>query len=220
MAASVLTTLAGIANAATISDPNIFNHGTAATTASSSEYNSGDAPSNAVDLSGNQFFFNDGQPGGSHETLSITNFSAPAGIDYFRFYDTEEYEQGRLAKTVSIYTSTSVTSSTDPADYTLLGTFSLATMTGAANTNGLTYTTASYAGTSNGVYDYYDQLRVGGITSTTKSVLFDFGPTPGIGYGFTEIQAFNVPEPSTYALMIGGLAFLGFCVHRKNVSVK
>jgi hypothetical protein len=28
-----------------------------------------------------------------------------------------------------------------------------------------------------------------------------------------------VPEPSTYALMIGGLAFLGFCVRRKNRMV-
>ena len=220
LAAAVLTTLAGISHAATISDPNIFNPGSSPATAnSSSEYNSGDAPSNAVDLGGAQFFFNDGQAGGTHETLSLTNFSDPEGINLIRFYDTEEYEQGRLAKTVSIYTSTSVQTSTMSSDYTFLGTFNLATMTGAANTNGLTYTTPSYAGTSNRSFDYYDQIPVN-ITSSTKSILLDFGPTPGIGYGFTEIQGFSVPEPSTYAMMLASLTFLGFCIRRKGALIK
>ena len=34
-----------------------------------------------------------------------------------------------------------------------------------------------------------------------------------------EVDFKAVPEPSTYALMIGGLAFLGYCVRRKNRMV-
>ena len=34
-----------------------------------------------------------------------------------------------------------------------------------------------------------------------------------------EVDFKEVPEPSTYALMIGGLAFLGYCVRRKNRMV-
>jgi hypothetical protein len=34
-----------------------------------------------------------------------------------------------------------------------------------------------------------------------------------------EIEFAAVPEPSTYALMIGGLAFLGFCVRRKSQKI-
>jgi len=217
LAASFLMALIGTGRAASISDPNIFNPGSdPATAVSSSEYNSGDAPSNAVDLGGNQFFFNDGQAGGTHETLSLTNFSDPDGIGTLRFYDTEEYEQGRLAQTVSIYTSTTVESSTSAADYTFLGTYTLPTVANEPGTNGLTYTTASYAGTSNGSFDYYDDLTGLDIASDTKSILLDFGPTPGIGYGFTEIQGFApTPEPSTYAMMLGGLVLLGFCVRRK-----
>jgi hypothetical protein len=197
----------GLVHAASVSDPNIFNPGAApATAVSTSEYSGGDAPSNAVDLTGNgQFFFGDGQAG--DQTLSLTDFSAPSGIDTIRFFDTEEYEQGRLAQSVSIYTSTGATSSTSTADYTFLGTFSLPTISNAAGTNGLTYATPSYAGTSNGKYDYYDDVTDLGIGADTKSILFDFGTSPGIGYGFSEIEGFAAaPEPSTYALMGLGLA--------------
>jgi hypothetical protein len=34
-----------------------------------------------------------------------------------------------------------------------------------------------------------------------------------------ELQAGAVPEPSTYAMMLGGLALLGFCVRRKTALV-
>jgi hypothetical protein len=38
------------------------------------------------------------------------------------------------------------------------------------------------------------------------------------GAGFlNDIVVREVPEPSTYALMLGGLAFLGFCIRRKTV---
>jgi hypothetical protein len=38
--------------------------------------------------------------------------------------------------------------------------------------------------------------------------------------GVAEMQVVQTPEPSTYALMLGGLAFLAFCVRRKNSAVK
>jgi hypothetical protein len=214
--AAVLVSLTVSARAASVTATNIFNTGSfQATATSSSEYNGGDGPQNAVDLNGyNQLFFNDGQAG--NETLSLTNFSDPSGIDTLRFYDTEEYEAGRLAGSVTIYTSTSVETSTSSADYTLLGNFALPTMSNSAVTNGHSYTTASYAGT-NGVYDYYDDLTGLGIGSNVKSILLDFGPTPGIGYGFSEIQGFAAtPEPSTYALIgLGLLALLAIGKFRK-----
>lgn len=207
--------------AANVSDPNIFNPGAApATAVSTSEYNGGDAPTNTVDLNGyGQFFFSDGQSFGTDLTLSLSNFSAPSGIDTIRFFDTEEYETARLATSVTIYTSTSETTSTSAADYTLLGTFSLPTMAGTPNTNGLTYTTASYAGTTNGVFDYYDDVTNLGIAPSVKSILFDFGPVHGIGDGFSEIQGFAaVPEPSTYALMALGLAAMVFAARLRKLA--
>ena len=48
-----------------------------------------------------------------------------------------------------------------------------------------------------------------GITSSTKSILLDFGLAHGIGDGFSEIQGFAaVPEPSAYALLGLGLGAL------------
>jgi hypothetical protein len=217
MAIALFTTLAGVAQAASISDTNIFNTGSSeATATSSSEYSGGDGPQNAVDLGGAQLFFNDGQAG-TDLTLSLTNFSDPSGIGTIRFYDTEEFEAGRLAPSVSIYTSTTVETSTSTADYTFLGTFTLPTEANTTVSSGVSYLTASYSGTSNGNYDYYDDVTGLDIGSSTKSILLDFGAPHGIGDGFTEIQGFApVPEPSPWALMgLGLLSLLAFGKFRK-----
>jgi hypothetical protein len=44
-----------------------------------------------------------------------------------------------------------------------------------------------------------------------------FGATPLI---FSGLAIQEAPEPSTYALMIGGLALLGFCIRRKSAATK
>ena len=38
---------------------------------------------------------------------------------------------------------------------------------------------------------------------------------PGATNLAVDFTAVSVPEPSTYAMMLGGLALLGFCVRRK-----
>ena len=63
-------------------------------------------------------------------------------------------------------------------------------------------------------WGYYDDLAVN-IPTGTQSLLFDFG-NPGIGKGFTEIEAYAAaPEPSTYAMMFAGAALVAFCLRRK-----
>jgi len=53
-------------------------------------------------------------------------------------------------------------------------------------------------------------LQFGGQSSTGAPASFNAGLN-----GF-QIQAAAVPEPSTWAMMFGGLAILGFCVRRKS----
>lgn len=61
---------------------------------------------------------------------------------------------------------------------------------------------------------------IGNLTGVTSETITWQGTMNG---GVGEINAVelrditNVPEPSTYAMMVGGLALLGFCVHRKLV---
>jgi hypothetical protein len=43
-----------------------------------------------------------------------------------------------------------------------------------------------------------------------------YNQTTQQGYGFLGAYEFATPEPSTYAMMIGGLALLGFCLRRKT----
>ena len=63
----------------------------------------------------------------------------------------------------------------------------------------------------------FDTLTGLDIPVGTESILFSFTRPGTAGTGFSEIQGFAVPEPSTYAMMLGGLALLGFCVRRKGM---
>jgi hypothetical protein len=95
-----------------------------------------------------------------------------------------------------------------------LGTYTLPTEANSPVGAGSSYDTASYSGTSNGNYDYYDDISGLNIGSSTQSLLFNFGVNRGIGDGFTEIQGFDAaPEPSTYALL--GLGLVSLLVIRR-----
>ena len=213
---TLATPFMGSLHAATISDPNIFNNGTTqATVATDSTYPSSSfAPGNVDDLGENQFYFSDDQA--PADLMSISNFNAASGIGTLRFYDAEEFG-GRTAQSVTIYTSTTNQSVLTPASYTLLGTFALTTSDGTTSGH---YTTGSDSSGGDGNFKYYDDVSGLSISDTTQSLLFDFGVNNGIGYGFTEIQAFApVPEPSTYAMILSGAAFLGFFLHRRKNAI-
>jgi hypothetical protein len=225
LVSGLVVSLGGFVRAADINDPNIFNptNGPDATAASTSTYG-GDLAQYAVDTGTgyNQFFFGDYQGSTSDEELSIAGFSAPSGIATLRFFDAEEYEDGRVATSVVIYAS-----STDYAgnagaltngNYTALnGGAAYNLPLGGNNGNGhgnVYYSTGVDSAGDNGTWGHYDDLSVA-VPAGTQSLLFDF-QTNGIGKGFTEIQGFAaVPEPSTYAMMFAGLVALGFCLRRR-----
>jgi hypothetical protein len=70
------------------------------------------------------------------------------------------------------------------------------------------------------------QYVIGTFIATSRVQSFTFQNTYPIDVSAGEINAIDlrnitsVPEPSTYAMMVAGLAFLGFCVRRKGALVK
>jgi hypothetical protein len=219
---SLLTTMGSLlavslsGHAASVTDVNIFNTGTSsATVSTSTPYSTASFPLSGVDdLSGtnneNQFFFEDGGP---ENILTLSNFSDPTGINTIRIYDAQEYELGRVATSVTIYTSTINQTSITPGDFTLLGTYDLP-----IGTNGF-YVTGEDSAGANSYYSMYDDVTGLNIAPGTESILFDFGHAGNIGVGVTEIQGFEVPEPSTYALMFGAVAMLALAIRRKLAVV-
>ena len=213
--------LTGFVRAADINDPNIFNPtgGPSATAVSSSTYGGVDLPSYAVDsgYGGNQFFFDDGD---GNQRLSLSNFSAPSGIATLRFFDTEEYQDSRVAADVTVYYSlTNYAAQTsafvlNPANYTPLNGGVAYTLPLGNGGSGQYYGTGIDSAPQPGLYGYYDDLSVP-VPVGTQSLLFHFD-SDGIGKGFTEIQGFAAaPEPSTYAMMAAGFVLLGFCLRRR-----
>jgi hypothetical protein len=214
-------------HAQTIGDTNVF---TGATPTPNNEYNDGIfSKFNVNDGTASQFYFNDGSTG---STLTFSGFSDPSGINSIRFYDGETYQVARVATQVTVYaTSSTLTGAAleDESNYTEVGYFTLSTGPGGYYNGGVDANVAAsnpgydpsgdYTGTGYGSFDTISGL---GIAANTKEVLLDFGPAQysdqgyNVGQGFTEIQAFAAtPEPSTWAMMFGGLAILGFCVRRK-----
>jgi hypothetical protein len=65
--------------------------------------------------------------------------------------------------------------------------------------------------------DLSNAYTIGDFTATTSSESFTFraatNPTDAGELGAVALR--QIPEPSTYAMMLGGLALLGFCVRRK-----
>ena len=92
----------------------------------------------------------------------------------------------------------------------------------------LAYYPGPYAATVNGdpsvsFPNYSGGYSTGEFVATSTSFSFTYGGIDNnAGHaGFVDdVLVRTVPEPSTYALMIGGLAFLGFCVRRKAALLK
>jgi hypothetical protein len=229
-----------VLSAQIITTSNIFNDGTTqATVLTDSAYSTGAFPySNIDNLSGSgEFVFGDYarfsdppvNPSVNDQRMSITGFSDPTGIGSLRFFDGANYEVGRVATQVTIYYSKSAATgnSLNLSDYHVLN-------------GGVAYTLSADLNSNNGYQDgtdvatgiNYDELTGLSIPIGTKSILLDFGAerdgynasTYFTGAGFAEIQAFGdavvVPEPSTWAMMFAGLAFLGVCIRRKSGSAK
>jgi hypothetical protein len=146
--------------------------------------------------------------------LSISGF-APTRINTINLFDFTVFGGDRTSTSVTIYYST--TNATGPlviADYTELGTFALANDGNGNYTDGRDPSEEHHVG--------YDTLSGLAIPNGTESVLFSFvRNADGAGSAISEIQGFDVvqaPEPSTWAMMLGGLTVLGFCVRRKGSS--
>jgi hypothetical protein len=90
-----------------------------------------------------------------------------------------------------------------------------------ANSNpALSYATANYVeftGVSGAVLNA-DALSVVGVSQNPYNSAATV-PFAGLT-GFQVIDVGAVPEPSTWAMMLGGLGMLAFCVRRKAASVK
>jgi hypothetical protein len=233
LAAAVLMTLAGNAKAQIINNTNVFNNGvTQATVVTTDGYNENPGafpPSNIDERGTGQFFYADFQNVTLPEQyMSLTGFNAGIGIQAFNFFDGAQYEPGRVATQVTIYYSTSALTgnSLNPADYTALNGGLPYNLPISSTSSDNSYT----SGTDVATGINYDTISGLDIPVGTKSILFDFGTNrksngDGTGYnvgmGFSEIQAIEAtPEPSTWAMMLGGLAVLGFCIRRKSALLK
>ena len=204
------------AHAASVTTPNIFSN---ETTASDALYPGFGPSSDAVD--GNpktDLVYNNSST--EDQYLSISGFNATAGIGTLQFFDLPQFSDVRTPLSVTVYYSSTDTSSLLPSDYTSAGNFSLPA-TDYRFTDGTTTDTDSNGGTIN-----YDQITGLDIPIGTESVLFAFQATAdtsdGGYYGTSETQvegfaAASTPEPSTYALGLIGLGALALVhVMRKH----
>jgi hypothetical protein len=157
------------------------------------------AASDAVDGTNGAFLFADTS---GPQRLAVSNFNA--AITTLRFFDTPSYSD-RAAGSVTIYFSPIRQMSLLPTSYTLLGTFALPTTNTGGGTQGDSYQTptnpadhprstdpaANPAATISS-----DQLDGLAVPPGTQSILLDFGANPaGLGFGFSEIQAFGFRSP-------------------------
>jgi hypothetical protein len=208
-------TMLGHAVTGDITTPNIFS----GAAADASTTHSGGWSAAAIDDGGGigatqQFVFDDGPQAGSPQLLNISGFDASSGINSITFYDSATGQ--RAAPSVIIYTSTSIlTNNLNPADYTALNgglAFTLPTDAGVPPSSYIEGADTSGSGRG------FDTLSDLNIPVGTQSILFDFGTGTGEGYGLAEIQGFAaIPEPGTWALLLGGVGLLALVYRRRGV---
>lgn len=142
--------------------------------------------------------------------MSVSGFDSD--IDTIRFFGWDD-ECCRASASVSVYYSSTNTTSITVGDYTFLKTASLPTVQTDATTQDSQYTLVSADGYR------YAELTGLGIPTGTKSVLFSFGPEVNSAWGpaIAEIQGFaSVPEPSCLILSVCGLLGLMAYAWRKR----
>lgn len=191
--------------AATVADPDIF--GGSETVTTSSFFNSffDGTEGNIVNGASNSFVFENDD---TDQRLSITGFNS--AIDSLRFFDTPSYTD-RLGTDVIVYYSTSSTTSLNPIDYTLVGTYEL------EDTSLHVYDTATSpvdnpaagepAVDTGATISFADASGLE-IPAGTQSILLRFTSSSYRGLGLSEIQAFSIPEPSTMVMLMLGAATL------------
>jgi hypothetical protein len=166
----------GTANAASITDPNLFS---LQNVNSTSPYSGDFAAANAVDGQSSNFIFTDS----GDWYLNVNGFDS--NVHTLRFFDGYGVGDGgqRASNSVSIYYSNAANTSLATGDYTFLKKATLATASGDPNTQ---YTLTGTDGTP------YAEVSNLGIPTGTKSVLLKFGPQATTSYGpaLTEVQGF------------------------------
>jgi len=157
-------------------------------------------PTNLLDGTTAAFRFGSGTAG---QRLAVSNFNA--AVHTLRFFDTPSYTD-RAASTVTVYYSPLKQLALTTASYAALGTFSLATDNVGGGAQGDVYRTPTSPADHPRATDpsanpaatvHYAELTGLTIPTGTQSVLLDFGVNPaGLGFGFTEIQAFGYITPA------------------------
>jgi len=93
--------------------------------------------------------------------------------------------------------------------------------------NSTPYDATSYTGSTptDTITAPINTYEIGTFTATGTTASFTVGAPPAGtlhtsgAYVVDAISLRDIPEPSTYAMLIGGLALLGFCVHRRAASI-
>jgi hypothetical protein len=196
----VVAAAASSAQGAAINDPNLFSSKPVAIT---STYSVGFPAANATDGTISSTVFADNS---APNDLSISGFNS--GIEVLRIWSTGS-ERASGSVTIGY---TSVDGSTNPADYSSAGTFTLPV--DATSSNYLTPGTG-------GFYVELDNLN---IPAGTKTLGFEFAYPADTGAGSTlgpqiaEIQAFATPEPASLVLWTVGAAALALLRWRARRS--
>jgi hypothetical protein len=165
--------------------------------------NSSGSPSNilgvptAIDSSVAEFHFADGDP---IQALYIPYFRG--ALRLLRFYEQTE-ANGHDAINVEIGYSSSVPYSTNSSNYTMIGSFDLV------------YGSSSSILSEPNFADITVDIPSNAATLFLKVI----SRQSGLGAGFAEIQGFAlspIPEPSTYAALLGFGVFIVAVMHRNR----
>lgn len=160
----------------------------------------GYAPKGDQDAS---FIFNNTPTALSPNLFSVSGFDATSGVSDLRFFIAPA-DTNRVPTEITVYTSTSLTSSLSPSAYSnVAGTFN-------EPGGGWGYTAYSAGDTSEN-RGYFDLIVAGHVPSGTQSLLVSLDGSGGGGRVY-ELQAL-VPEPSSVVFLICGGAGILLAAH-------